>query len=333
MWQVLHFVAIPIGFLLGVFCVLTAIMLYPGEEKRIQSKLEDFWVVVDEYQKLPLSRHAAFMTEVAKLETRFLDRVFGHKLFSFQSVGVSACLSLVAMQLGFLSVLILLEPELVRAFDLDLAIIILVFIVGPLAVALAFMLVTNPLVRVILFVLSLGFWVYLVLGFGEANLPNLISDSEQLSVILVGGFLCDVAFIAATRRLIRMAGEMTRFFKVGATITLTILLAVSLVSPAIYFIRRPATIYPLTVRGDSFFIALTNMFDVLLAGLFVLLALLFLIHRALWPVLTRSVFRVQEIGTTGRRAILLAVGLSLLGWSGVKLSELASELVKALGKG
>lgn len=336
MWHFLHLAALPAAFLLGVFCVLTAIMVYPGEEGKIQSKFEDFWIRVDDYKKLALSRHAAFMTQVAQLETRFLDRVFGHKLFSFQSVGVSACLSLAAM---FLSLLVLVETNPLAAsvtFAEKLK-FILPFIVGPLAVALAFMFVTNPLARVILFVYALGLWVYAVLlgqlG-GEMNLANLICASEKWSVVLVGGFLCDVAFIAATRRLIRMAGQMNRFFEVGATIMLTILLAVSLVSPAIYFIYsvRAGKIHSSSVSRYSSAIALTNMFDVLLASLFVLLALLFLIHRALWPVLTRSIFRVQDIGTKGRRGILLMVGLSLLGWC-VKLPELARELLKALGKG
>jgi hypothetical protein len=80
-------------------------------------------------------------------------------------------------------------------------------------------------------------------------------------------------------------------------------------------------------------IATTNIFDVALALLFVLLAAMLLIHRLLWPLLTRTLFRIQALGTIGRRGILVTVGLTLLGWSGVHLPELARELLKALGKG
>jgi hypothetical protein len=85
MWHVLHLIARPIEALLGVFCVLTAIVLYPDEEGKIQSKFEDFWVRVDDFKNLALTRHAAFMIQVAQLETRFLDRVFGHELISGQA--------------------------------------------------------------------------------------------------------------------------------------------------------------------------------------------------------------------------------------------------------
>jgi hypothetical protein len=79
MWHILHLIARPIEALLGVFCVLSALVPYPGEEGKIQSKFEDFWIRVDDYQKLALSRHVVFMQLVAKLETELLDRVFGYK--------------------------------------------------------------------------------------------------------------------------------------------------------------------------------------------------------------------------------------------------------------
>jgi len=42
---------------------------------------------------------------------------------------------------------------------------------------------------------------------------------------------------------------------------------------------------------------------------------------------------MQDIGTKGRRAILMTVGLALVAWSGVRIPGLANELIKALGKG
>jgi hypothetical protein len=37
MWHLLHLIARPIEALLGVFCALSAIMLYPGEEGKRES--------------------------------------------------------------------------------------------------------------------------------------------------------------------------------------------------------------------------------------------------------------------------------------------------------
>ena len=79
-------------------------MLYPGEEGKLQSKFEDFWIRVDDFKNLALSRHVAFVTGVARLETRFLDRVFGHNLFSGLSMSASLCLSIISISavMGYL---------------------------------------------------------------------------------------------------------------------------------------------------------------------------------------------------------------------------------------
>ena len=67
MWLMVHLIARPIELLLGVFCVLSAIVLYPDEEGKLQKQFEDFWICVDDYRQLALSWHAAFMTLRASL--------------------------------------------------------------------------------------------------------------------------------------------------------------------------------------------------------------------------------------------------------------------------
>jgi hypothetical protein len=60
---------------------------------------------------------------------------------------------------------------------------------------------------------------------------------------------------------------------------------------------------------------------------------LLLIHRLLWPLLTRTLFRRADIGTKGRQAILTAVGLALFGASvfGGRFPDLLKDLVKIFG--
>jgi len=97
--RMLHFVHVllkPFEVLLELFCILTPFLLYPGDEGQIQSKFEDLWVRIDDYKQLALSKHAAFMTQVAEFETRFLDRVFGPKLISWHALSVSLCCAIAA---------------------------------------------------------------------------------------------------------------------------------------------------------------------------------------------------------------------------------------------
>jgi hypothetical protein len=131
---------------------------------------------------------------------------------------------------------------------------------------------------------------------------------------------------------VKIAGEMTQFFKVLAVLVLNLLVALLLVGPWIG-LSHIQNRYDLDSRAVSFLEAISrsNLFDAVLALLFVFLATLLLIHRLLWPLLTRSLFRMRDIGTKGRCGVLVAVGLTLLEWSVVNLPDLLKELVKVPG--
>jgi hypothetical protein len=334
MWHLLHVIARPLEALLGLFCVLTAIVLYPNEEGKIQSKFEDFWIRVDDFRNLALTRHAAFMTQVARLETRLLDRILGTQLISLQFVLVSACFSLAST----FAALLMLSPwmyvdlspvkgELLRAFVL--------FFCSPLIVVIAFFLLKNRSARLLLLMLSVTLFATLIIQMTGMFDP---SDSDSpivglnITAMFVGGFISDIAFIAVMRRLLRFAGQETRTLSVVAVMALAMLLAGCLMSP-LFLLLRAATIGqadPGRVLSLGAVVSLADTFDAILALLFVILALLLLVHRAVWPLLTRTLFRMQDIGTKGRRSILTAVGLALLGTSVFGgIPELLKDLIKS----
>src|SRR2546423_9241881 len=66
---------------------------YETEDGTIQSLLELWWIKVDDYQKLSLSRHVAFIKMLATVVTYIFDRLFGVRIFSLQAFGVSICYS------------------------------------------------------------------------------------------------------------------------------------------------------------------------------------------------------------------------------------------------
>ena len=153
-----------------------------------------------------------------------------------------------------------------------------------------------------------------------------------LSSLCVLGFVCDVVFIAITRKVLRKASVTNRSSTIVVLVLSNVVLAVLLVLP--YLIERLNLIPPNRFNLLWFpLLGLTNIFDVALALLFALLAILLLIHRLLWPLLTRTLFRMQDIGTKGRRAILAIVGSALLGTSvfGGKFPELLAKVIEKLG--
>jgi hypothetical protein len=308
---------------------MTAIVLYPNEEGRMQSKFEDFWVRVDDYQKLVLSRHTVFMAQVANLEAAFLDRVFGDKLVSIRSIAVSCCCSVASFALAIL---------LLEAADASNRQLSISWLVGTLTVVALFILyVLLPYqcgIRDAILFSSLP----IILGWIVLSNPVWLFEENVVTFLtfVVAGFCCDVIFIAATRRLLRLAGEMTRSIRIVGLLILNLALAVALVFPILLpFVLRSGYDVVFTSRWFdmiSMAVGLSNLFESLLALLFVVLAALLLVHRALWPLLNRTLFRMQDVGTTGRRAILMTVGLSLMGLSGWKVPGLFNELVRTLGK-
>lgn len=350
MWHVLHLIVRPFEALLGLFCVLTAIVLYPDEEGKIQSKFEDFWIRVDDFKSLALSRHAAFMTQVAKFETGLLDRSFGDKLISSRSIGVSFCLSI--WSLFTIEILENFESILhAREFARYTLFLTYIEFTGLLVCALGVGVACIFLQRrtwsrravVAASFLFAACWMVAMHYFYYAGVDQIIK-AIHLVLTVLGGFACDVAFIALTRRMIQWAGEMTSTLKVMTLVVLTMLMGVALVAPL--FIVRLDEIGPIglnetdrplmpRIAGPDLLldISRTNLVGTALSLGFILLSALFVIHRLFWPLLTRTLFRMQDIGTKGRRAILTAIGVAIMGSSvfGEKVPELLKDLIKTFG--
>jgi hypothetical protein len=102
MWNSVHIFLRILSLTGGLLSLYAAAFLYEDEYGRIQSKLEEWWIRLSDKQSLAISRHAAFMREVARFETKLLDGLFGEKLLSLRAIGVSQCLSVASMGLAVL---------------------------------------------------------------------------------------------------------------------------------------------------------------------------------------------------------------------------------------
>jgi len=334
---------------IGIFFLATALLLYPNEDGKIQSSLEDFWVHLDDYQNKPLSRHTKFMIWVATLENAILNRLFGNKLFSEQAATVSICLSFAAFAYAYATFWGF--EELVSHALIDTAgptplyfaaqqtsVWSSILIVVTLT-ALFFRL--DVIRRRLLLILSTAASLCLVVWLTKRGHP--LPDKERvalgasMALVLLLGFLCSVSFIALARWTLKFSEQLKSSFKLLCLVILNLGVALVLVSPA--FLPGVASVPRDEIftaeTWSTFLIAfpLSNAIDVALASLFVLLASLLLLHRLLWPLLTRTLFRMGDIGTKGRRGILTAVGIALLSTSvfGEKFPDLLKEVLKGLG--
>lgn len=321
MWDIIHFILRSVEALLGLFCLATAFLLYPDQEGRIQSAFEDVWIRVDDYRAYSVSKHAAFMRQVATLESRLLNRIFGVRLISPKSVSVSSSLSLLAV-----SLLLTLNGQ---------TIWLGVFVASVIFCVVSAYLRQVSAIVIIITILAISTWWVWRLGVDQAAF-YITHVGLRLLVLLFAGFLFDIAFITVTRKMLRWAEGMTSFWTVLLVVVSNLAVAVILVGASVAALSGPPVIaQDLRTFGEVFFVvvSLTNFPAAILALLFMFLALLLLIHRLVWPLLTRTLFRMTDIGTKGRRAILTAVGIALLSASvfGGKFPELLKDILKSFG--
>jgi hypothetical protein len=339
MWHVVHLIARPIEALLGVFCVVTAVLLYPNEDGKIQSKLEDLWVRVDDFERAASSWSAQFMMQVARLETHLFDRVFGSQLFSVHALTVSCSVSLlsaVAVQFIFQNSVFPSETY-VQYMTRSIVICLLSAIV--LILAIRFYRSRPRVLGTILVadISAITIWMSF-----DHSVIEMESKGYGLifSLALVASFICDIGFIALTRQLIRRASESNSFVRVLSAVLLNSLLGLILFVPiyvVTYAIEKwedTRVIPELYQHLEEFcgVLGVFNLVDFTFALIFFALVLLALTHRAVWPLLSRTLFRMTDIGTKGRRAILTTVGFALLA-AGVtgKVPELVQKLIEKLG--
>jgi hypothetical protein len=86
--------------------VLARGFLYEDEEGKIQNRLEEAWVRVDDARAKALSVSTAFVKEVARLSALLFNALFGLKLFSFRAAAVSICLSTASVFFCALTVIV-----------------------------------------------------------------------------------------------------------------------------------------------------------------------------------------------------------------------------------
>ncbi|MGA7830518.1 MAG: hypothetical protein WCA21_06125 [Terracidiphilus sp.] len=73
--------------------------LYEDEEGRVQDRIREWWIRLDDVRTISISWAAAFMQRTARLAERAIYFIFGTKLLSFRLLGTSFYFSIASIQL------------------------------------------------------------------------------------------------------------------------------------------------------------------------------------------------------------------------------------------
>ncbi|MFZ0819576.1 MAG: hypothetical protein WAM91_05870 [Candidatus Acidiferrales bacterium] len=319
----------------GALLIYAGLFLKEDEERKVQNLLVKAWSLIDDAEKAAISSQTAFMRTVAQLTTRALQRVFGEKLFSVRSLGVSVCLSMAS--LSFMLAITWLRNLNTGAQQNSKpnAMIVSGALVCVILAAISTRIRSRPLFLLWFFsVLMVSYMLfdYLFLR-GTFNLPSILGVEEtqpttakaMFAVALIGGAVFDLLFIAATRFVLLRIPMMKGFLSIVLTVLANLLLALLCILAPILVMNG----FPLlgwTIRDViGMLILYSNLIDFLVACAFLIFAAIMVLHRIFWPFIERPLYALDKFGVIKRPRLLVSVGLLLVGFGlGLKFQALAS---------
>jgi len=342
MWEWITYSFRFIALLSGLVCIYTALFLYEDEHGKIQVVLEDMWLRIVEQHHIALARHTVFMREVANLTNSLFDRLLGRDLLSLQSAGVSICYSMASIGLGHL-LFVLFGESLGMRYEGALPISYgtprtIYFLLVAVFIGTFLMLGTLPmfterrlwlavwtsLLSMFGFVWFIGLiYSFLTFNYGFASLPRLTLFYAEFTAMSVGvgaGILFDIGYIALTRWALRWQVQSKSFVKitlivlVNCLLAFTLIIAPVLLSEKIFQVLSGYHIVGILYSG-ILFVAASNIITSLGTVLFIVLALLMLVHRICWPLLERPIFALQGLGIARRKKLFGTSGIVLIGIS------------------
>src|ERR1035437_2738336 len=302
-WSWTGYAPRAIAAILGMLIVCLASLSYEDEEGRFQNKLEDWWIILDEKRTVSVSWVASFIQAVARLTGSCLDRVFSKRLLSPRVVGVSIILSIASF---FLTTSILLAFPIVyipKIQNSPSAIDAFVLFVRLSAFALLPAISESPhlpwkpwLSRIVIFYWWAMFaWRTLQITPFLLFLFSYSDNGQRIGVTIIGflavclgiSLLSDIAFIAFTRWMLRRISKTDRITGILMAILLQIIFLALLFIFPIYL--------GLKIISSSGFLAFAlmlslflNSIDVFATVAALIVAVLLLMHRLIWPIIQRS---------------------------------------------
>ena len=316
--------------LIGATCAYCACFMYENEEKGLQNRLEDWWLRLTDNGTNAIGRHSAVVVNLANLSTRVYTKVFGQKLWSFQSLGVSICLAVSSIATSFvLSNLVeswidrngVLFATAWAVVFLTLAFLPMKFkrvgvwlpVLAPICGALLLSILVSPFN-----------WVK-ERGFGESLL---------LWFAVIVTVPCDWAFVAATRwlhsrlkiavsnwslfGLVALNVAMVFGFVVGPWM-LDIQMDVPFEPEETFVISTPIGRLQLRSTGSSLsmgpFVAAANGLIGLLGVAYLICWIPLGIHQVFWFVAQRAIYAVQRLRPLEHRKKLASLGAVLIAFA------------------
>lgn len=345
---------LSLGF--GLFLIISRIFLFEKTQGLIQSRIENLWIRVDDYQSTALTKHLAFMKVVSATASSLLDRLFGPKLLSLQSMTVSVCYAVLTALLILIALIRYGQGYWYKEF---LQISFLYWTLGTLPL---FFSVAGRAKRKKYLLIWLTFCLtsaWTMIGIPAFNLLKDVhySPLRFLEVVIIVAYLSIGAaltlyafFVSLMRRSLRAIRESNSYFRTVSISLLNLLPIIGLYGllkllsfklnysdfdPSVDY-KDPAVLQSVFAswsnRLDIFLVLLlitVFLFDtvfLLTALVFASLTLVMLLHRLFWPILSRLLYASQRFHIVSDGKVLIYIGALFILLGIGKLSWLETVL-------
>ena len=314
--------------LIGLLLLYAGFFLTETEEGKLQNRLEELWIRVDDFHSKALNRQAAVLQQVSRLSADGMTKIFGQKIFSLKSVASCLCFAIASLYL-FMGFFVQDSPLFPSWPTLTVGVMF-----GLLGFSQKLRYVGGAL---------------LVLGGILSILRIGIARSYQISVgdAIYGilgytvGVLAVTGSVALTRWSLGVASKTSNPATMVAVILANIVLAAILVGPVLVgeFGAKIFRLWPSltkTVRWPHmnfvFGASGTTLFAAVLALMVVLVLLSALVHRILWPTMSRIIYAAHRHGLV-KPKWLRPLGLAFLifAWPNNILVKGAAKTLRWLG--
>ena len=346
-WSWTGYAPRAVAAILGMLVVCLASLTYEDEEGRFQNKLEDWWITLDERRAASLSWAASFIQAVARLTGSCLDRLFSKRLFSLRAVAVSIILSVASFYLTISIIIATHIVSLAKVHNPPSAISALVSFLQFSAFAMIPALSESPLLpwkswlpKLLRFYWwALFAWVALQnsafllhLFVSASNGPKVGARVTSFLLLVFGiSLLFDISYIAFTRWILRRVSNTDRLTRIMLAIIFQVTsLAIILVCP--FYLGVKLVPYSQVLAIAMIVSYAFNSIDVIAALAALMIAMLMLMHRLIWPLIQRPIYAIQRMTLINRKGWLWSAGVALLTFAVMGVPEWMRTLLERLGR-
>jgi hypothetical protein len=199
---------------------------------------------------------------------------------------------------------------------------------------------------------SVGFWSEWI---DDPSLSTVII-SFSLSVIYfpfqIASYVCDMLFVALTKKALAWCTELTDVKKIAGVLLLNLALGCSLVwlplnsstwitnlhhtaggdGDTETFSHFEAVEKASELASNGKLVAILNFVDGIVSLTFAFAAILIGVHKVLWPLLLRPLYSLQAVGIAKRRTLFAVTGMAMFSWGGITLPESIQKIIDLFAK-